>query len=189
MKKQKKFILKLKTNWKIFKIDLFYGILGFVELALIYFIAWFNERLLEVSIMIPLFFIYRKRWEKQFHAKTLFKCATYSVILFAIISLTIPSKNISIFVSVFAPYFITFCSYHLRNYLDMQNLLSKKLESMTFKEMKERFTNLTDYEINCAYEYINRKINGRLADNIAMKYGYSTRHIQRIIKKMKDELK
>lgn len=85
------------------------------------------------------------------------------------------------------PYFMTLISYHLRCYLDNQKLLSKKLESMTIDEMKARFTTFTEYEIKAVYDYINR--GNKLADNIAMKYNYSTRQLQRLIKKMKDDLK
>ena len=187
MKKQKNFFLKLRLNWKLNKIKILYDILGIIEIALIYLIAWFNSRLLEVSIIIPLFFIYRSKYEKQWHAETLFKCACYSVVLFFFITLFIPSKNISIFCSVFMPYIITKISYYVKDYNDKNKLLTKKLESMTFDEMKARFTTYTEYELNAVYSYINR--GDKLADNIAMKYNYSTRQLQRIIKKMKDELK
>ena len=85
------------------------------------------------------------------------------------------------------PYLITKASYFIKDYIDKNKLLTKKLESMTYDEMKARFTSYTDYEIKAVYSYINR--GDKLADNVAMKYNYSTRQLQRIIKKMKDELK
>lgn len=84
-------------------------------------------------------------------------------------------------------YGLTTASYYVRDYLDKQKLLQKKLESMTFEEMKARFTSFSEYDIKCAYEYINR--GDKLADNIAMKCNYSTRQIQRILKKMREDLK
>ena len=64
---------------------------------------------------------------------------------------------------------------------------SKKLESMSFDEMKLIYIGYTEYKLKVVYAYINR--GRRLADTIALKYGYSTRQIQRIIKKMKELLK
>ena len=187
MKKQKNFISKLKLIWQINKIQLFYSIIGVVELLLILIIASFNNRLLEMIITIFLFFVYRSKYEKQFHAETLMQCAVLSVIIFGIISAFIPSKNISILASVFVPYYVTLISYYIKDYNDKNKLLTKKLESMTYDEMKARFTTYTEYEIKAVYSYINR--GEKLADHIAMKYNYSTRQLQRIIKKMKDELK
>lgn len=187
MKKQKNFISKLKLIWQINKIQLFYSIIGVVELLLVFAIAWLLNRVFEMCIILPLCFIYKSKYEKQFHAETLIKCANLTVIILGLISAFIPSKNISILVSVFAPYFVTLCSYYVQDYLDKEKLLTKKLESMTYDEMKARFTTYTDYEIKAVYSYINR--GEKLADHIAMKYNYSTRQLQRIIKKMKDELK
>lgn len=185
MKRLKHFIVKLKLNWKVSKVKLFYTFLCVIEIGLILFIAWFNSRLLEACIIMLLFFIFRNQHEKQWHSKTLFHCACYSVLVFAFITAFIPSKNISILCSVFMPYIMTFISYHLRNYLDQQKLLNKKLESMTMDEMKAKFTSYTENEIKAVYDYINRKT---LAENIAIKHGYSTRQLQRIIKKMKGGL-
>lgn len=84
-------------------------------------------------------------------------------------------------------YILTTISFYVRDYLDKEKLLTKKLESMTFEEMKVKFTTFTEYEVKCVYDYINR--GDKLADNIAMKYGYSTRQVQRIIKKMREYLK
>ena len=187
MKKQKNFISKLKLIWNLNKVNLFYSLIGLAELLLILIIAWFNNRLLEMIITIFLFFVYRSKYEKQFHAKSLIDCALLSVVIFGILSAFMVSKNISIMASVFCPYIITKISYYVKDYMDDKKLLTKKLESMTFDEMKARFTNYTEYELKAVYSYINR--GNKLADNVAMKYNYSTRQLQRIIKKMKDELK
>ena len=169
------------------KVKLFYSVVGIVEILAILFVGWINNRLLEVCIIVTLFFIFRSMYEKQWHAETLLKCATYSVIVFFFISIAVPSKNISIMISVLVPFLMTFISYHVTNYFDTLQKLKKKLESMSLDEMKERFTDHTDYELKAVYSYINRE--NKLADNIAMKYGYSTRQLQRIIKKLKDDLK
>ena len=187
MKEQKNFILKLKLDWKLNKIKIFYGVLSLVEIALILVIALFNNRLLEMLIITSLFLIFRNLYEKQWHAKTLFECACYSVAIFGLISFIAPSKNISILLSCLLPFGITFISYHIKNYLEQCELLEKKLESLTLDEMKGRFKDYTEYEIKAVYSYINR--GTKLADNIAMKYGYSTRQLQRLVKKMKDDLK
>lgn len=57
---------------------------------------------------------------------------------------------------------------------------------LSFDEMCQKFSKYDRQTLRCVYEYLNR---GNIpADNISMKYFYSTRQIQRIIRKMRTEM-
>lgn len=187
MKLLKNFIAKMLLKLSLNSIKIKYNLLLILQYIIMFIIAILTDRIIELATMIPLFYVYTRMFDKQYHCKTLLKCAITTICIFGILCVIMPSKNEFIFTSIIMMYAITIISYYVKDYFDKESLLSKKLESMTLDEMKERFTDYTEYDIKCAYEYINR--NNRLADNIAMKYGYSTRQIQRIIRKMKDELK
>lgn len=127
MKKLKKFISNLKIVLKIKSVSIFYWILSIAQLAIIIFIGYFHDRLLEVLTMIPLFFIFRRQYDKQFHASTLWKCSLYSIAIFYFVSLFPLNKSLSLFTSIILMLILTFISYHLRNYLDYLNLKKRKL--------------------------------------------------------------
>ena len=183
MKQRKNFIFKLKI--KLIKIK--YSLLFIGNIIALLVIGYIFDHFIEMATMIPLFYIFTKRYDKQYHKDTVIKCICFTLLIFTIICIFTPTKHISLFISVFSMYGLTTISYYVRDYLDNQKLLQKKLESMTFEEMKVRFTSFSEYDIKCAYDYINR--GDKLADNIAMKYNYSIRQIQRIIKKMREGLK
>ena len=159
---------------KIILIRIGYVLLYIVHIVALLLIGYLLNHFIEIMTMIPVFYAFTSKYEKQYHKETVIKC-----VLFTLMILTL--------ICIFTMYGLTTISYYVRDYLDKKALLTKKLESMTYDEMKARFTNYTDYEIKAVYSYINR--GEKLADHIAMKYNYSTRQLQRIIKKMKDELK
>lgn len=179
----------LKLNIQLKWIEIKYFLLSVVEFALIFLIAWFHNRFLEVLIIVPLFFIYTSKYEKQWHAITLFRCALYSVIVFYFVTLFIPSKNTSILVSVFTPYFITLISYHIRCYLDIRKDDQLKPKIKLLNEMsKEELNNLLktfnfyENDINAIYAYLHRDRNV-LVENIAIKYNMSRRTLYRLVNK------
>ena len=172
---------------KIILIRIEYVLLYIVHIVALLLIGYLLNHFIEIMTMIPVFYAFTSKYEKQYHKETVIKCVLFTLMILTLICIFTPTLHFSLFISVFAMYGLTTISYYVRDYLDKKALLTKKLESMTFDEMKARFTNYTDYEIKAVYSYINR--GDKLADHIAMKYNYSTRQLQRIIKKMKDELK
>lgn len=173
--------LKIKI---FFKVKLYYCLLLVLQYMVLLGIAILCDKLIELLTMFPLFFVYSIMYDKQFHCKTLLKCTITSIAIFSFICFVIPSKNEFIFTSIIAMYLLTLGSYIYKDWKDKQELLQKKLESLSFDEMKQRFPSYTDYDLKCVYAYINR--GNKNADNIAMKYNYSTRQIQRMIKKMRE---
>ena len=182
MKLLKNFIFKLKI--KLIKLK--YSLLFVGHIIALLLIGYIFDHFIEMATMIPLFYIFTKLYDKQYHKDSVIKCVGFTLLVFTFICIFTPTKHISLFISVFAMYGLTTISYYVRDYLDKQKLLQKKLESMTLQEMKDKFKHLTEYDIICAYEYINR--GSKLGENIAIKYNYSVRQIQRIVKKMRESV-
>lgn len=97
-----------------------------IQFSLIFTFAWFNDCLFEMSIIYLLFFIFRTRFEKQFHAKTTWLCTLYTIIIFYIVSLISPNKSVSLMLIVLFTYSINQISFYVRDYLDLQNAIKNK---------------------------------------------------------------
>lgn len=123
-----------------------YNILGILTMALILLISVFFDKLVETIITIILFFIYRSRFEKQYHASSLYLCSFISIIIFTIIIQIEVKLSISILFSVILTYTITLVSYYVRDYLDNRVLVKtyrQKLESFNTRCIE----NLTEDEL------------------------------------------
>lgn len=184
MKKLKLFILKCTISLKANSVLLKYiGILILQYVALI-FLAILLDKVLELILLIPTFFIFTKLFSKQYHCKTLLKCSILTTIIYATVFLILPSNCTSILIAIVVNYTITYISFHTKTYLDHKQLLTKSLDSLTFDEMCQRYTSYDRQTLKCVYDYLNR--GNVSADCIAQKYYYSTRQVQRIIKKMRE---
>ena len=186
MKKLKTFILKCTLELKLSSVMIKYWIMIIVQYLIMLGMSIFLDRLLECIVMIPSFFAFTKLFTRQYHCKTLLKCSITTIIIYTLVFIILPTDNCSALVSILLSYCITLTSYFVRKYLDYIELLNKSLENLTFDEMCQKFSKYDRQTLRCVYEYLNR---GNIsADNIAMKYFYSTRQIQRIIRKMRTEM-
>lgn len=77
-------------------------------------------------IIIPCFFYFRSKFEKQFHASDGWRCTLYTIIIFTIVSIISPNISISIILIVILTYFINLTSYYVRDYLDIKYPKKKK---------------------------------------------------------------
>lgn len=175
----------------------FYNILGMLILATILLIAYFYNKLIETSITIILFFIYRRLFEKQYHAKSLYLCGIISIIVFIIIIHLEVSLTLSILSSVILTFIITLISYYLRDYLDNDILVKnyekrlktmnlKRLENLSEDEMYNLFPNIKYSELKIVYEYLHRP-KGLGAEEFAYKHDLSAVSIYKYVKKVRDE--
>ncbi len=125
-KKLRKFIYKsnlwLKMHWKIILISL-------IQFSFVFAVGWFFGHLLEMFIIVPCFFYFRSKFEKQYHAKDGWWCTLYTMIIFTIISLTSPEISLSIIMIVCFTYFVNLCSFYVRDYLDIKYPKRKKKNS------------------------------------------------------------
>ena len=144
------------------------------------------NRCLEVLISSVVFHILRDTDTKTFHASTSLKCFFTSILSFFIITkLSLPLST-SIFMAIMLAYWLSTVMYYIQDWYDMTVKFKRTLQSLTLEEMKELFPKRCDYDIKCVYAYLNR--GTALGESIALKYHYSVRQIQRIIKDMKKDL-
>ena len=79
-------------------------------------------------------------------------------------------------------------SYYVRDYLDTKALIKKlDVNIIDFANVKSKFPNLTDLEVNIYVAYVNkgRKPISQLADE----FNYSERQFYRILKLIKEKVK
>ena len=176
----------------IFRERLKNEIINIILLLVVFVISYLFNRFVEMLIFVFTYSFIRMDFIKAIHGdsftnsprKAIWICRiiTFGVQLISIIFII--SFNVSRYVNILFAFLLGVINYFVRDWKDKQELLQKKLESLTFDEMKQRFPGYTEYDLKCVYAYINR--GSKNADNIAMKYNYSTRQIQRMIKKMRE---
>lgn len=136
--------MNLKTKIKI-KYAM-YHILGLLTLAAVLLIAYFNDKIIETSITVVLFYIYRSLFDKQYHSSSVYLCSAISIIVFTIVIHLEVNISISILSSVVITFILTLLSYYLRDYLD-NKLLIKTYESKLNKLNVRCIENLTEDEL------------------------------------------
>lgn len=114
--------MKLKTKFLIK--GLLHSLLQFIA---IFTFAWFNSCIFEISIIYVCFFIFRTKFEKQYHALTTWGCTILTMIIFYIVSLITPEKSISIILVIIFTYMINNVSFYYRDYLDIKNTKNEKV--------------------------------------------------------------
>ena len=188
--------MKLKTKIKI-KYFLYY-LLGVATLLVILFMAYLKERLLETSITIVLFYIYRNLYDKQFHASSLWLCSFISVIVFIIVVNIEASINISILFSIVIMFIITTTSYFVKDYLDNRILVKtykskldsfkhKALENLTEEEMVRLMPKIRYDILHIVYEYLHRDKTTLTASGFAYRNNISEATLYRYLKQVKDK--
>lgn len=190
MKKLKNFISKMRIEIQLSKITLVYVLLLISLYVGLILVGILTDRIIEMLTMIPLFFIFTKEFDKQYHCETLFKCSLLTLIIFATICMLMPSKNEFLFAPVIAIYGLTFASFHVRNYMDLLYLCNSKVNSrekickilnnkITEEEISEfcRLKGLKEEISETIYLYLNNKI-----EDVADILGKDTRTITRRIK-------
>lgn len=121
--------MKLRT--KLILKGLFHSLL---QMLLIFSFAIFNDCIIEMAIIYICFFLFRTKFEKQYHALTSWGCTFLTIIIFFIISLIYPNKSISMVLVILFTYFINTISYIYRDYLDIKNLKEIKENNEVIKK-------------------------------------------------------
>ena len=137
-------------------------------------IGYFLNRMIEVSITIVCFHIFRPYDEKTFHAETTIKCFFISITSFILtmkISLPIGQTILS---QILLAYILTKVMYYAQDYLDNKilikhyekklNLLSinKCLNNLTLEEMQKLMPHIEFDKLKIVYGYLhrNKETNG-----------------------------
>lgn len=145
-----------------------YSILGILTNALILVIAWLLEREIEVAITMICFFVFRPLYEKQHHAKSLFRCSIISIIVFTIVANIEVEKSISILLSVVLAFIITLVSSYIKEFIEnkillktyknkLESIKTKCLENLTEDELIQLMPNIRKDVIHIVYGYLHRK--------------------------------
>lgn len=164
---------------------IFYTIVQFGGILII---SYFMDMLLETIIFIPLFFIFRRKYSKTFHAEDFLPCTAYTFIMFIIknkISLPISS---SILLTVVLAYTTTDALYYIKDYIDIVNVKVIKIRRGMDKDLlisKCKQANLTEDETYVLVEYY---CNRKKRFEIGMDLGYSEANISKIKEKALSKL-
>lgn len=150
-------------------------------LSICYFI---KNTLINVILIYISFVILRKVFGETYHADSIIKCTTISVILFITATELSLDINISLLSCIFIGIALSYgmhVYYFYDNYIKQNNDITK----LSLDELKKKLYFLSDLEINLVYDYWH-KDKHTTADDIADKYGYNKMKIYRTIRKIKD---
>lgn len=143
-------MFKIKLKMKMYG----YSLLGVSTLFLILLFAFLNDKLLEIITTIIFFFIFRKRFEKQYHAKSLIHCSIISIIVFIILTRIALRFSISILFIIILTFSTNLISFYVRDYLD-KNIKTTFYKGMNADELPSDLKGI-DYDIMNLY-YVKRK--------------------------------
>lgn len=180
--------LKIKTNWKIVLVSL-------VQFSFVFAIGWFFEHLLEMLIIVPCFFYFRTKFEKQWHAKDALYCTIYTMAIFSFIAWESPDLALSIFIIVLYTFLINSVSYRVRDYLDIKYPKRKKKntnrqtiinilgsDNLTEEQIEEYCVSIGYPKLSeTIYLFLNNTVE-ETADILAVDATTITRRINRFIK-------
>lgn len=180
--------MKLKT--KIILKGLFHSLL---QLILIFFFAWLNDCIFEMLIVYTCFFLFRTKFDKQYHALTSWGCTFITMIVFFIVSLTIPQKTISLLLVIIFTYFINLMSFYARDYLDLKDKFKARKVEITKGMNKDKLleickqNNLNELETNILiYFYCDRLTLTAISYKVNYSYDYVAELKSKIIKRIKN---
>lgn len=169
-----------------------------VYCAIIFFIITYGsiiivislfDMVIEATISMIAFHIFRHYDETTFHAKTSIKCWIISVISFTILlKLALPLRQ-SVFVSICLSYLLTKVMYYIQEFIDMKLrdknvVILKPVEEYTVDELKSKFPDIEEAYIKAFYDYLH-KDKYTTCERIVQKYHLSRATLYRVIDKIK----
>lgn len=181
------FISSLKTNgWKIY-CSLIFSIITYGSILIV---SYFYNKMLEISICIVCFHIFRNFDEKSYHATTSIKCFAISLIVFSVMnSVSLPIEK-SVISTIMLSYILTKIMFLVQDYIDYlkENKISKdlkRLENMSMEELKELFDEYSQNDLHAIYTCLHKDRNMNY-ECIALKHNMSRMTLYRIMKKVKE---
>ena len=178
------FISSLKTN----AYKTYCGIVFFIiTYGSILIVGYFMDRMIEVSISIICFHIFRQFDDKTFHASTCLKCWCISTITFIILMrLTLPLIN-SMLSSIMLSYILTKTMYLIQDYLDLKieraNMIKSTLEEVSEEDLIHICNQMKVEDVKLVYKYLHQN---KIADIFCMNNGISRRTLFRYLKQVRE---
>ena len=188
--------MKLRTKRKVKRI-LSRLLAVLLMLAAILF-AYYKDKLIETSISIIVFYIFRHLFEKQWHASSMYACfCATATVLIVLINIEV-KITISILSSVIMTFILTLISYYFRDYLDnkllvkmyktkLENLNSKSIENLKEDELIKLMPSIKYETIHIVYEYLHREKTSLTASGFAYRHNISEATLYRYVKQVKDK--
>ena len=188
--------MKLRTKRKIKRI--ISRVLAVLLMLASLAFAYYKDKLIETSITIILFYVYRHLFEKQWHANSIYACfSVTTIVLIVLINIEV-KLSISILFSVILTFIITLISYYVRDYLDnkvlvntykkkLESINSKSIENLTEDEMIKLLSSIKYETIHLVYEYLHRDKTTLTASGFAYRNNISEATLYRYVKQVKDK--
>lgn len=178
-------LLKLKIRLKF----ILNNIISVLVIALLLFVAYLSNKLIETCITMILFYIFRKMFNKQYHSYSIWGCALVSIIVFLTIIKLEFNLSQSILFIVIITFIVNLISYYVSNYIEYKNKFgkrkSKKIENLTLEEMKELFPDVEEDKLNIVYGYFHRP-KTLTSYGYVLKCNISERTLFRYVKEIKN---
>ena len=178
--------MKLKT--KLLLKGLLHALLQFTA---IFTFAWFYNCILEMLIIYICFFLFRTKFEKQYHAPTTWLCTIYTFIVFFLVSNITPKIHFSIILIVLFTYCINQISFYVRDYLDLKDRFKATKIKITKGMNKDALIkicnehNLNELQTNILiYYYCDRLSLTAISYKVNYSYDYVASLKSQIIKKL-----
>lgn len=181
--------MSYKAKRKIKKVFLI--LFSLIVLMILIGIAYLSNKIIEMIIIMCLFYIYRKISIKQYHAKSIYQCAIITtVVFFTALLMVLPLKTSVLFPAIIT-FIISMFSYYARDYLDKVKELNNKavvckkpLENYTKQELLDIFPNIKSSTINLVYDYLHRE-RSKTALDFAYDNNVSEQLIYNYLRKVK----
>lgn len=167
-------------------------ILGVITLVTALFLSYLKDRLIETSISIFLFYIFRFQFEKQWHASSTYMCFLItSIVLVVIINIEVPLST-SILFAIIITFILTYISYYVKDYYEMKLKITKikkyeqkDIYNLSLEELLKLFPNIKDRKIKIVYGYLHRD-NKITAYEYAENWDISEPLLYKYVKEVKD---
>lgn len=182
------FISSLKNDgWRIYCALIF----SIITYGSILIVSFFYNKMLEITISIICFHIFRKYDTKTFHATTAIRCFIVSMIVFIVMNKVSLPMDKSAISAILLSYLLTKIMYYIQDYIEylrerkmVKDL--KPLEDLSFDELKDIYDEYSDNDIHAIYSCLHkdRSVN---YENIAMRYNMSRMTLYRIMKKVRNK--
>ena len=108
-----------------------YFIHSLIQFGSAILLGWYYDRLINILITIPLFFIFRRKYDKTYHARCVNECTIQTLFMLFIMCQLNVSISLSILLTILITYVDTEILYHLQDYIDLKEIVRKINENKT----------------------------------------------------------
>lgn len=163
-------------------------IFAIITYGSILLISYFFNRMIETTVSVIFFHIFRSKDDKTFHASNDVLCWLTSIISFTIITIVNLPLTQSILISICFAYILTTIMFYIKDYLDlrlMRNKIEKtKLVDLSLEDLIKLNSNMDESDVKIVYDYLHKK-RDTSTDKFTMNNYISRRTLFRLIKKVK----